>query len=52
MKSFKLWYLNKLIAFCDYVLDWSDIGEDEQEDINFVVSRRNYFIREKAKIGA
>ena len=46
----KLWFLNKMISFCDYALKFSD-GADDQSDINELVQMKNYFISERNKHG-
>ncbi len=45
MKRFKLWYVSKMIALCNYALRFSDQADDQQE-INEVIKTKNYFLRQ------
>jgi hypothetical protein len=45
----KLWFLNKMICFCDYGLRFSS-GADDQSEINEMVKMKNYFISERDKL--
>lgn len=44
----KVWFLTKMIALCNLALRYSD-GADDQNEINEVVSMKNYFMRELEK---
>lgn len=41
----KKWFLTKMILLCNHALKYSD-GADDQNEINEVVSMKNYFIRQ------
>lgn len=49
MKKFKLWYLRKVIALCNFALKFSD-GADDQNEVNSVIKTKNYFIREYERV--
>lgn len=49
MKKFKLWYLKKVIALCNFALKFSGDAEDQNE-INGVVKTKNYFIHEYERV--
>ena len=44
----KVWFLTKMIALCNLSLQYSD-GADDQNEINEVVSMKNYFIQQLDK---
>ena len=50
MKKFKYWYLTKCIDLCNYCLTFSD-GAEDQEDVNGVVATKNYFMKQREKLG-
>ena len=45
----KLWFVNKMIKLCDWALKYKD-GADDQNDINEMVSMRNYFTQQRTKL--
>ena len=45
----KLWFLSKMIRFCNYGLRFSG-GADDQSEINEMIKMKNYFINEMNKL--
>lgn len=45
----RYWFLTQCIRLSNYCLKFSD-GAEDQEDINEVVSLKNYFIRQRDKL--
>ena len=47
--NFKIWFLTKMIYLCNCALKYSD-GADDQNEINEVVSMKNYFMQQHDKL--
>jgi hypothetical protein len=47
--KFKIWFLEQCVKFCNKGLQYSE-GAEDQNDINEVVSSKNYFLRELRKL--
>lgn len=44
----RVWFLNKMIWLCNKALSYQD-GADDQNEINEVISMKNYFIQQRTK---
>lgn len=45
----RIWFLNKMIWLCDQAMKYSD-GADDQNEINEVISMKNYFMQQRTKL--